>query len=109
MTTDDDMRICVQRYRASVAEVATPSLDQKILQAATRQALKRRLTRRAGGVSVLTAVTALCAGVVWHTHRARPSGSVVTNYGQIEGSTRAYLLRAGQPGFSGPGLEEGKP
>ena len=109
MTSDDEMMTCVQRYRASVEEVATPSLDEAILDAATRQALRRRIVRRVGGAGVLMAVTVLCAGVVWYAHQAKPSRSLVTNYGQIEGSTRAYLLRAGESEFSGPGLEEGMP
>lgn len=109
MNSDDDMMTCVQRYRASVEEVATPSLDHVILEAATRQALRRRLARRAGGASVLAAITVLCAGVAWYAHQAKSSRSVVTNYGQIEGSTRPYLLRAGASEFSGPGLHEGKP
>lgn len=109
MTIDDDMTTCVQRYRALVEEVATPSLDQVILEAATRQATRRRLARRAGGVSVLMAIAAFYAGVAWYAHRAKPSRSIVTNYGQIEGSTRPYLLQAGAIGFSGPGLHEGTP
>ena len=107
MTIDEDMMTCLQRYRASVEEVATPSLDQVILEAATRQASRRRLVRRAGGASVLTAITVLCAGVSWYAHQGNPSRSIVTNYGQIEGSTRAYLLQAGGSEFSGPGLHEG--
>jgi ferric-dicitrate binding protein FerR (iron transport regulator) len=109
MTIDDDMNTCLQRYRASVEEVASPSLDRVILEAATRHASRRRLVRRAGSVSVLTAVTVLCVGVAWYAHQTKPSRSLVTNYGQIEGSTRSYLLRAGEPEFSGPGLQEGKP
>jgi hypothetical protein len=108
MTIDDDMMTCVQRYRASVEEIATPSLDQVILEVAARQAMKRRIARRAGGATVLTAITVLCAGVAWYAHQAKPPRSIVTNYGQIEGSTRPYLLRAGASEFSGPGLQEGK-
>jgi hypothetical protein len=107
MTIDDDMMKCVLRYRESVEEIPTPSLDQVILEAATRQAMKRRLARRAGGASVLAATTVLCAGIVWYAHQAKPSRSIATNYGQIEGSTRPYLLQAGASGFSGPGLQEG--
>ncbi|HEY0802249.1 MAG TPA: hypothetical protein VGD54_15535 [Steroidobacteraceae bacterium] len=109
MTIDGDILTCVQRYRASVEEVATPSLDQLILEAATRQALRRRLARRACGPSVVMAIAVLCAGVAWYAHQAKPSRSVVTNYGQIEGSTRPYLLQAGVSEFSGPGLQEGTP
>ncbi|HEY0746729.1 MAG TPA: hypothetical protein VGD63_08525 [Steroidobacteraceae bacterium] len=109
MTIDDDMTTCVQRYRASVEEVATPALDQVILQAAARQALRRRLARRVGGASVLTAMAVLCTGLAWHAHQAKLSRAIVTNYGQIEGSTRSYLLQAGASEFSGPGLQEGKP
>jgi hypothetical protein len=109
MTIDDDMMTCVQRYRASVQEVATPSLDQVILEAATRQALRRRLARRAGGAGVLAAITVLCAGVAWYAHQAKLSRTIITNYGQIEGSTRPYLLQAGASEFSGPGLQEGTP
>jgi ferric-dicitrate binding protein FerR (iron transport regulator) len=109
MTIDDDMMTCVQRYRASVEEVTTPSLDRVILEAAARQASRRRLLRRAGGASVFTAITVLCAGVAWYAHQAKPSRSIVTNYGQIEGSTRPYLLQAGASEFSGPGLQEGMP
>jgi hypothetical protein len=106
MTIDSDL---MQRYRASVEEVATPSLDLVILEAATRQALRRRRARRAGCASVLTAITVLCAGVAWYAHPAKPSRSIVTNYGLIEGSTRPYLLQAGASEFSGPGLQEGTP
>ena len=109
MRIDGDMMMCVQRYRASVEEVATPSLDHVILQAATHQASRRRLARRAGGASVLTAITVLCAAVAWYAHQAKPSRSIVTNYGQIEGSTRPYLLQAGASEFSGPGLQEEMP
>jgi hypothetical protein len=109
MTIDDDTMMYVQRYRASVEELATPTLDHVILEAAMRQALRRRLARRAGGASVLTAITVLCAGVASHAHRTKPSRSLVTNYGQLEGSTRPYLLQAGVSKFSGPGLQEGTP
>jgi hypothetical protein len=109
MEIDRDMMACVHRYRASVEEVATPALDLVILEAAMRQALRRRLARRAGGASLLTAITVLCVGVVWHAQQAKPSRSIVTNYGQIEGSTRPYLLQAGASEFSGPGLQEGMP
>lgn len=109
MTIDDDMTTCLQRYRASAEDVATPSLDQVILEAATRQALRRRVARRAGGTSLFVTITVLCAALAWHTQQAKPSRSIVTNYGQIEGSTRPYLLQAGAPEFSGPGLQEGKP
>jgi hypothetical protein len=107
MTVDDDIMKCVLRYRASVEEVSTPLLDQVILEAAARQAMKRRFVRRAGGASVLAAISVLCAGVAWYSHQARPSRSIVTNYGQLEGSTRPYLLQAGASDFSGPGLQEG--
>ena len=109
MTDEQDLITCVQRYRASVEEVSESSLDQMIMQAAARQAFRRRLARRAGGAGVLTAVTMLCAAVAWYAHQPRPSRAIVTNYGQIEGSTRAYLLRAGRPELTRPGFEEGKP
>ncbi|HEY2780311.1 MAG TPA: hypothetical protein VGI90_06040 [Steroidobacteraceae bacterium] len=107
--TIDDETTCVQRYRASVEDVATPSLDQAILEAAARHAFRRRIAHRAGGASVLAAITVLCAVVVWYAHQVKPTGSSLTNYGQIEGATRAYLLQAGASEFSGPGLQEGTP
>jgi ferric-dicitrate binding protein FerR (iron transport regulator) len=109
MTTDEDTSACVQRYRASVDEVATPSLDRVILEAAARQATRRRFARHAGGASMLMAIVVSCAGVAWYAHRAEPSRPPVTNYGQIEGSTRPYLLQAGMIGLSRPGLQEVTP
>jgi hypothetical protein len=109
MTIDDGMTTCVQRYRASVEGIATPSLDRVILEAAARQATRRRFARHAGGVSILMAIAVSCAGVAWYAHRAELSRPLVTGYGQIEGSTRPYLLQAGTFGSSRPGLQEVTP
>ena len=110
MTPDDDTTLLVTRYRASVENVATPTLDQVILAAAGRQAAKRRVVHRAGGALFLTAVGVLGVGVSWYaaqqsnTVRSNPT---VTNYGSIEDFTRPYLLQVGTTEYSGPGLTEG--
>jgi hypothetical protein len=109
MTIDDGMTNCVRRYRASVEEVATPSLDRVILEAAARRATRRRFARRAGGASILMAIVVSYAGTAWYANRAKPSRPLITNYGQIEGSTRPYLLQAGAIGLSRPGLQEVTP
>jgi hypothetical protein len=109
MTNDDDTTLFVKRYRASVEDVATPTLDQVIMAAAGRQAAKRRFMRRAGGAFLVAAVAIVSIGVGWHAHQSNTNRSIptVTNYGAIEGLTRPYLLQAGTTQYSGPGLTEG--
>ena len=109
--TNDDHTLFVKRYRASVEDVATPTLDQVIMAAAGRQAAKRRFVRRAGGAFLVTAVAIVGIGLGWHTHQSNTNRSIptVTHYGAIEGLTRPYLLQVGTTQYSGPGLTEGIP
>lgn len=109
MSSDEELTRCVQRYRWSADEVAANPLDQVILSAAGRQASYRRLARRAGGAGVLTSIAVLCGSIAWYSHQSTLSRAAAASYGQIEGSTRAYLLHAESPQLSDPGYHEGKP
>ena len=109
MMNDDDTTRLLNRYRASIEDVATPILDQTLMKAAARQAAKRRFVRRAQGAFFAAALAVMAISISWHSHvpnttRATPN---LTNYGMIEGLTRPYLLQVGTNQYAGPGLTEG--
>jgi len=111
MINDDETTRLLNRYRASVEDVATPILDQTIMRAAAHQVAKRRFVRRAQGAFLAAALAVMAISIGWHSHlsnttRATPN---LTNYGMIEGLTRPYLLQVGTNQYSGPGLTEGTP
>jgi uncharacterized protein YjeT (DUF2065 family) len=109
----DDEEFTVKCYRASLDDVGTPELDQRILAAAHRRVVQRRALRVSGGAMVVAGIVlvSILVGIHATSHndarRHTPSPDV-TNYGAIEGATRAYLLRVEPPAFSGPGLNEGR-
>jgi hypothetical protein len=108
MTNDEEF--IVMRYRASLEEVRTPELDQRILTAAHRRVVQRRVLRASGGAMVVVGIVFIGIRVTSHHDdaRARIPLPNVTNYGAIEGATRSYLLRMESSPYSGPGLTEGR-
>jgi len=109
MISDDETTRLLNRYRASIEDVATPILDQTLMRAAARQAARRRFVRHAQGAFFAAALAVAALSIGWHSHlsnttRATPK---LTNYGTIEGLTRPYLLQVGTNPYSGPGLNEG--
>jgi hypothetical protein len=109
MNDDDDTTQLMNRYRASAEDVATPILDRTLMEAAARQAAKRRFIRRARGAFFATALAVTAISIGWHSHvsNTTPDTSDLTDYGTIEGLTRPYLLQVGTNQYSGPGLTEG--
>ena len=109
MTNDDETTRLLNRYRASIEDVATPILDQTLMRAAARQAAKRRFVRRAQGAFFATALAVTAISIGWHSHPSSTTRATaeLSNYGTIEGLTRPYLLQVGTNPYSGPGLTEG--
>ena len=109
MMNDDDTTGLLNRYRASIEDVATPILDQTLMRAAASQAAKRRFVRRAQGAFFAGAFAVMAISIGWHRHVPNTTGAThnLTNYGMIEGLTRPYLLQVGANQYSGPGLTEG--
>ena len=109
MTNDDETTRLLNRYRASIEDVATPILDQTLMRAAARQAAKRRLVRRAQGAFFATVLAVTAISIGWHSDLSNTTHATttLTNYGTIEGLTRPYLLQVGTNPYSGPGLTEG--
>ena len=109
----DDEEFFVKRYRAALEDVGTPELDRRILAAAHRRVVRRRVLHVSGGAMVVVGIVlvSILVGIHATSHndarRHTPSPDV-TNYGAIEGVTRAYLLRVEPPAYSGPGLNEGR-
>ena len=102
MTSEEEF--IVRCYRTSLEDVGTPELDEQILAAAHRRVVHRRVLRVSGGAIALAAMVL----VVIHVTRAHAPSSEVTNYGSIEGVTRAYLLQVQAPAYDRPGMNEGR-
>jgi len=102
MTRDEEFAL--KRYHASVEEVESPDLDDRILAAAHRQVVHRRVLRVSGGVIALLGIV-LVSTYAARVHTPSPG---VTNYGAIEGVTRAYLLQVQAPAYARPGINEGR-
>ena len=109
MINHDETTRLLNRYRASIEDVATPILDQTLMRAAAQQAAKRRFVRRAQGAFFATALAVAAIGIGWHSRSSNTTDATSshTNYGTIEGLTRPYLLQVGTTQYSGPGLTEG--
>jgi hypothetical protein len=99
-----DEEFTVKCYRTSLEDVGTPELDERILTAAHRRVVQRRVLRVGGGAIALVAMVL----VVIHVTRAHAPSPEVTNYGAIEGVTRSYLLQVQAPAYAGPGMSEGR-
>jgi hypothetical protein len=102
MTSDEEFT--VRYYRASLEDVGTPELDQRILAAAHRRVVQRRMLRASGGAMILAGI--VLVGIHATATRKHTPPPDVTNYGAIEGVTRSYLLQVQAPAYAGPGLNE---
>ena len=109
MINGDETTQLLNRYRASIEDVATPGLDQTLMRAAARQAARRRFVRRAQGAFLATALAVTAISIGWHSYLSNTTRATaeLTNYGTIEGLTKPYLLQVGTNQYSGPGLTEG--
>jgi hypothetical protein len=104
MTSDEEFTVA--HYRASLEDVGTPGLDQKILAAAHRRVVQRRVMRMSGGVIAVVGIVLVSIHAT--SHRDTPPSVDVTDFGVIEGATRSYLLQVQPPAYSGAGLNEGR-
>jgi hypothetical protein len=107
MTNEDELDRCVHRYRASAEDILSPELDAFVLKAAARHATQRRVMRTAAILGVIAAAAAF--SMAWRAHRTEPTQARVTQFGRLEGSSRAYLLQMNLNQYSEPGLHEGAP
>jgi len=110
MTSDEEFTL--KYYRASLEEVGTPELDQRILAAAHRRVVQRRVLRVGGGVVALVGIALVSIHATSHHRAARvkmqtPSPGV-REYGAIEDVTRSYLLQVQVPAYARPGMNEGR-
>jgi hypothetical protein len=108
MTNDDELDRCVNLYRASAEVILSPDLDAFVLKAAARHATQRRVMRAAAILGAI-AVAAAFGSATWRAHWTEPTQARVTQFGRLEGSSRAYLLRMNLNQYSEPGLHEGAP
>jgi hypothetical protein len=108
MTNDDELDRCVHRYQASAADILSPDLDAFVLKAAARHVTQRRVMRAAAVVGAIAAAAAF-SSMALHTHRTEPTQARVTQFGRLEGSSRAYLLQMNLNQYSETGLHEGAP
>jgi hypothetical protein len=108
MTNDDELDLCVHRYRASAENILSPDLDAFVLKAAARHATQRRLMPAAAILGAV-AVAAALSSMAWRAHWTPPTQARVTQFGRLEGSSRAYLLQMDLHQSSEPGLHEGAP
>jgi hypothetical protein len=108
MTNDEELELCVHRYRASAEELLSPDLDAFVLKAAARHATQRRVMRAAAIFGAIVAAAVL-SSMAWRAHWTPPSQARVTEFGRLEGSSRAYLLQMNLNQYSEPGLHEGAP
>jgi hypothetical protein len=108
MTNDDELARCVHRYRASAEDILSPDLDAFVLKAAARHAAQRRLMRAAAVLGAI-AVAAAFSSMAWRAHWTERTQAPVTQFGRLEGSSRAYLLQMNLNQYSEPGLHEGAP
>ncbi len=102
--TEGDVAQVLARYQSTVTEEPTPVLDELILSAARRRAVRVRAMRR----SVM--VFAVAAWVVWpfwppHAVQFTRAGDE-SGYGRLEGATRYYLLHVAGAPYTGPGSME---
>jgi len=96
--------LAIVRYRSTVAEEPTPALDEVILRAASRRAVRVRTIRRSIAALGLVAVLAL---PFWRAPSTRePEVGAARDYGRQEGATRYYLSNVAS--FTGPGSMEHK-
>lgn len=103
---EDDESDWVVRYRSGVTEEPASALDENIIRAAGRRALRVRTTRRGLVVLVLAAVV---LSMFWRSHGVRaPQVRSVSNDGLQEGATRYYLLNVAGSPYTGPGAMEHK-
>jgi hypothetical protein len=101
---DEDPVPWVARYRLAVTEEATPALDELILRAASRRAVRVRTVRRS---LVVVALVSVLTWPFWGAHEnPAPQVSEMSGYGRQEGATRYYLLTVGS--YTGPGSMERK-
>ena len=104
--TEDDVSHWLARYRSTITEEPTPALDEVILRAASRRALRVRTMRRS---AVVLALAAVVIWPLWRAHVApAPQARDVSNYGRQEGATRYYLLNVATVPYTGPGSMEQK-
>jgi hypothetical protein len=108
MTNDDELDRSVHRYRASAEDILSPNLDAFVLRAAARHATQRRVMRAAAILGAIAAA-AVFSCMAWRAHGTPPTQARVTQFGRIEGSSRAYLLQMNLNQYSEPGLHEGAP
>jgi hypothetical protein len=108
MTNDDELDRCVHRYRASAEDILSPDLDAFVLKAAARHATQRRVMRAAAILGTIAAAAAF-SSMAWRAHWTEPTQTRVTQFGRLEGSSRAYLLQMNLHQYSEPGLHEGAP
>ena len=106
MTNDDELDRCVHRYRASAEDILSPDLDAFVLKAAARHATQRRVMRAAAILGAI-AVAAALSSMAWRARWTEPTQARVTQFGRLEGSSRAYLLQMNLSQYSEPGLHEG--
>jgi hypothetical protein len=108
MTNDDELDRCVHRYRASAEDILSLELDAFVLKAAARHATQRRVMRAAAILGAIVVAAAL-SSMAWRAHWTPPIQARVTQFGRLEGSSRAYLLQMNLNQYSEPGLREGAP
>ncbi len=104
--TEEDISHVAMRYRSTVADEPSSALDEVILGAASRRAVRVRMLRRS---AVVLALAAVVLWPFWRAHVVRaPQTRNVNGYGLQEGVTRYYLLNAARVQYTGPGSTEGK-
>jgi hypothetical protein len=102
--SEEDVSRWLVSYRSTVTEETTPALDEFILRAAGRRAVRVRTLRVSIVVIGLAAVVIL---PFWGAHLIRgPQARAASGYGRQEGATRYYLLNVAS--YTGPGSMEQK-
>jgi hypothetical protein len=100
--SEEDTSSWMERYRSTVMDEQTPALDEVILAAARRRAVRVRTIRRSVVVLGLAAVVIL---PFWRAHVSRaPQARAASDYGRQEGATRYYLMNV--TSYTGPGSME---
>lgn len=101
---EDDESDWVVRYRSRVTEEPTSALDESILRAAGRRAVRVRTTRRS---MVVLALAAVVLTTFWRSHTVRaPQVRNASGDGLQEGATRYYLMNVAGSPYTGPGAME---
>lgn len=80
------------RYRETLEDIATPTLDCAVLSAARRYSARRRAGRRIAVVVMFGALSVVTAGLARRAAQHVQRLPAVTNYGWSEGASRDYLL-----------------